>query len=132
MVFRSRITVWLILLLNAFFVPKIYFEFHMLTWMNILFFVGLELMLIISISGIRYRIEDTTLYVGWHFFRGTAYDLTKLNKITASRTWISAPAASLRRIKLDFGCGKPLIISPANQNLFIEEILRINPNVKVD
>lgn len=82
--------------------------------------------------GIRYTIEDDKLYVGFLFIRGTCYDIKKLVSISPTRTLISSPAASLIRLKLDFGCGQPLIISPAAQDVFIEEILRINPNVTIN
>lgn len=95
--------------------------------------LGLAWTLVYAILfGMRYTIDGNILYVGSVFYRGLAYDLGKLDSITVSRTLISSPAASLSRIKLDFGCGRPLIISPASQDVFIEEVLRINPNVKVN
>lgn len=82
--------------------------------------------------GISYTIEEDRLTVCNLFFIRQTYDLKKLISITPTRNPISSPAASLRRISLNFGCGSPLIISPASQAMFIEEILRINPNVQVE
>lgn len=94
--------------------------------------LGVGLIILSILFCIRYRIEDDKLYVGEVFRRGEAFDLKKLESITPTHSMLSAPAASLRRIKLDFGCGKALIISPASQEVFIDEILRINPNVKIN
>ena len=66
------------------------------------------------------------------FFIKETYELKKLKSITRTYNPVSSPAASLKRIKLDFGCGHPLIISPANQDIFIDEVLHINPNVQVE
>ncbi len=84
------------------------------------------------ILGINYTIEEDRLIISNLFFFKETYELKKLKSISPSYSPISSPAASLRRIKLDFGCGRPLIISPANQAVFIEEILRISPNVRVE
>ena len=85
-----------------------------------------------TIFGIHYTIDEDKLIVSDLFFVKETYELKKLKSITNTYNPVSSPAASLRRIKLDFGCGHPLIISPANQDIFIDEILRINPNVQVE
>lgn len=82
---------------------------------------------------ISYVIDGDILYVrSFPFTKGTPYDLKKLVSISPTRTILSSPASSLKRIKLDFGCGDALVISPAAQELFIEEIKKINPNVLVN
>lgn len=85
-----------------------------------------------SLLSIRYTItEEGKLLVRALLFK-QEYDLQKLDSITPTRSLLSSPAASLRRLRLDFGVGKPLIISPAAQEYFIEEVLRVNPKVKVN
>lgn len=82
--------------------------------------------------GKRYTIDENMLYVGYMFYRGEGYDLRKLESIKAKHIMRWIPAVSVKYIQLDFGCGEPLIVSPAAQDYFIEEILRINPNVNVE
>lgn len=95
--------------------------------------LGLALVLVLlSLLSIRYTITEEGKLVVRAFFLKQTYDLSKLESITPSRSLLSSPAASLRRLRLDFGVGKPLIISPAAQDYFIEEVLRINPKVKVN
>lgn len=132
MTFRSRVSILLIFFIFAAMSPGI-----ITAWMDgepiaALVTLGVGLIILSILFCIRYRIEDDKLYVGEVFRRGEAFDLKKLESITPTHSMLSAPAASLRRIKLDFGCGKALIISPASQEVFIDEILRINPNVKIN
>lgn len=95
--------------------------------------LGLALVLVFaSLLSIRYTItEDGKLLVRALLLK-QEYDLRKLESITPTRSLLSSPAASLRRLRLDFGVGKPLVISPAAQDYFIEEVQRINPKVKVN
>lgn len=98
-------------------------------------FIPLVLAMVVvfaSLLSIRYTItEEGKLQVRALLFK-QEYDLQKLDSITPTRSLLSSPAASLRRLRLDFGVGKPLIISPAAQEYFIEEVLRVNPKVKVN
>lgn len=98
-------------------------------------FIPLVLAMVVvfaSLLSIRYTItEEGKLLVRALLFK-QEYDLQKLDSITPTRSLLSSPAASLRRLRLDFGVGKPLIISPAAQEYFIEEVLRVNPKVKVN
>lgn len=81
---------------------------------------------------ICYRIEGDKLYVGHLFFKGTEYDLKKLKSISKTRTILSSPASSLKRIKLVFSNGDELVISPARQDEFLDEIRRINLDVIIN
>lgn len=90
-------------------------------------------LVVVLFASLRYVIDGNVLYVRtFPFTRGTAYDLTKLRSISHTRSILSSPALSLKRIKLDFGVGMPLIISPRAQEVFVDEILRVNPNVEVN
>lgn len=132
MTFRSRVSILLVFIILAALSPGIITSLRDGEIVAALAISGVGLLVLPILFCIRYRIEDDKLYVGEVFRKGTAYDLKKLESIMPTRSMLSAPAASLRRIKLDFGCGQALIISPANQDLFIDEVLRINPNVKVN
>lgn len=132
MIFRSRVSILLLIIILAAMSPGIIGPLMDGEIVAALAVSGVGLIIMSILFCIRYRIEDGKLYVGEVFRKGEAYDLKKLVSITPTRTMLSAPAASLRRIKLDFGCGKALVISPAAQEMFIDEILRINPNVKIN
>jgi hypothetical protein len=60
------------------------------------------------------------------------YDLTLLESVVPTRTILSAPASSLKRIRLDFSDGNAVVISPRYQEDFLAELRKINPKVKID
>lgn len=132
MTFRSRVSILLVFIIIAALMPGLIAPLMDGEIAPMLITLGVEIIVLSLLFCIRYRIEDDKLYVGEVFRKGTAYDLKKLVSITPTRSILSAPAASLRRIKLYFGCGNALVISPAAQDVFIDEILRINPNVKIN
>lgn len=133
MVFRSRVSVGLVIFLVAIFGFAFFTTLSAGAVPALATLVPVVLLIVVLFASLRYIIDGNILYVrSIPFTRGTAYDLTKLKSISPSRTLLSSPALSLRRIKLDFGVGMPLIISPAAQDLFIDEIRRINPNVEVN
>lgn len=133
MKFRSRVSVLLIVFIMLALAFPIYMSVKEHDIHGIIAVIGAFGIILLTLFGIHYTIEDGKLYVSaFPFFKGKPYDLTKLDSISPTRSLLSSPAASLNRIKLDFGVGIPLIISPAAQDLFIEEVLRINPKVKVN
>lgn len=132
MTFRSRISIPMVLLIVGIMGAAGY-----MTYLEgeLEEFVPLVLAMVLvfaSLLSIRYTItEEGKLVVRALLFK-QEYDLRKLECISPTRSLRNSPAASLRRLCLDFGVGKPLIISPAAQDYFIEEVLRINPKVKVN
>lgn len=132
MKFRSRVSVILFIFTLCVMLFACYKVIMKGNILPIIFIIVVTIISILAFFGIRYTIEDDKLYVGFLFYRGTCYDIKKLKSISASHTLLSSPAASLKRLKLDFGCGQPLVISPAAQDVFIDEILRINPNVTIN
>lgn len=133
MKFRSRVSVLLIAFILLTLAIPVNVSIREHDTVGILVTMGALGIILLPLFGIQYTIEDNKLYVSaFPFSKGKPYDLTKLESITPTRSLLSSPAASLNRIKLDFGVGMPLIISPKAQDLFIEEVLRINPKVKVN
>lgn len=132
MTFRSRISIPMVLIVVGIMGVAGYLTYQE-GEIEELLPLGLALVLVlVSLLSIHYTITDEGKLVVRAFFLKQTYDLSKLESITPSRSLLSSPAASLRRLRLDFGVGKPLIISPAAQEYFIEEVLRINPKVKVN
>ena len=81
---------------------------------------------------IKYTIDGTTLRVTVLGIFNDEYDLTLLESVVPTRTILSAPASSLKRIRLDFTDGQTAVISPRNQEDFLAELRKINPKVKID
>lgn len=132
MTFRSRISIPVVLLIVGIMGAAGYMTYQEGEMEELIPLVLAIVLVFASLLSIRYTItEEGKLLVRALLFK-QEYDLQKLDSITPTRSLLSSPAASLRRLRLDFGVGKPLIISPAAQDYFIEEVQRINPKVKVN
>lgn len=98
--------------------------------------VMLAMMIVFFIS-VYYRIDGNQLIV-YTFFIPKAFPVEKITDIVLTKTYLSAPAASLtRRLAIRFSDKKilksmdPLVISPARESEFIRQLLAINPEIKV-
>lgn len=84
------------------------------------------------ILSIRYTIHNDQLQVK----SGVLYTLTipiaSITAVKASRNPISSPAASLDRMSVRYGSGQSVLISPAEKQAFLNHLLRINPNIRID
>ena len=68
----------------------------------------------------------------WLFIALAARDLLipEIREVKDSHDPITAPAMSLKRIKITTKGGSEALISPKNKEEFIASLLRINPNIK--
>lgn len=132
MKFRSRVSVVMPILAIALLAVPMVLNTGSGQYIEVIVEAVLVLFILATFLSLRYTIDGDKLYISEYGFRIHTYDINKLVSITPTRTLLSAPAASLKRIKLDFGCGSPLVISPAGQEEFIAGILRVNPSVKIN
>lgn len=91
---------------------------------------------IATLIGIYYKIDHDKLVV-YSFFIPTAYPIDKIKEIKPTKSVLSAPATSLTdRLAITFTDRNvlksfaPLIISPVDQEEFIQQLLAINPQIK--
>lgn len=133
MLFRSRVSIFLLLLiLSVTGIPCI-FALMEHQWQPVIAVGGVSLIVLVLLFDTRYIIADKYLYVRYSIIPAMSpFDLTNLMLINKTHSILSAPACSLDRILLSFSDGSMVIISPRHQKEFIEEILKINPNVQVN
>ncbi len=83
---------------------------------------------------VRYYIdpETKTLKIKVCGIPSGTIDLTEVKRIYKSRSIMSAPAASLKRICLDIKAGPDVLLSPRYQQDFLEEIKKINPEIDIE
>lgn len=78
-----------------------------------------------------YRINTKNeLLIKCGFLFKTVVDISKIKSIRRTRNPISSPAASLDRIELKYGKWDSVIISPKDKIKFVNELLKINPNIQ--
>jgi hypothetical protein len=73
-----------------------------------------------------YRLQDGQLVV-W----STKIDIRTIRKINKTRNPISSPALSLDRIEIIYNKFDSILISPKDKQAFVEELLKINPDIVV-
>lgn len=128
-VHRSKIDTWLIATLGfsaavslAVAGLSIYMESSPITWGIAIFTasmgVGLPAWLFTSTY---YKIEPQYLLVRCGPFKFNIR-LAEISGITPSGSVLSSPALSLDRLRIDYGHGKSLMISPCDKEQFIKDI----------
>lgn len=80
--------------------------------------------------GTGYYIMSDTLEIKVGPF-SSKIDIKEIKSIEDSRNPISSLALSLDRIKIVYGNSRVVLISPKEKELFIEELLKINENIKI-
>ncbi len=107
------------------------------SWVEILILIFAAIICIMPFFTIWYEIDGGDLLV-YQFFRPTRFPISKIKAVAPTKTLLSAPATSLkRRIAITFvdrsvlKSSMPLVISPANQQKFIEALLSVNPDITV-
>ena len=73
--------------------------------------------------------EDNKLTIKVGILHITEIDIKKITRIEKSRSLLSAPAASIDRIRIYYNNSDEVIISPKNKELFLETLKGINPEI---
>ena len=73
------------------------------------------------LASTNYRVDGGTLHVRsgpfrWHI------PVASITRIEPSNSFESAPALSLTRLRVDYGAGKSILVSPADQQAFLRAI----------
>lgn len=104
----------------------------------ILVAVAFFVFMLILFKGTYFEISDRNLIV-YEFFRPTVLPIDKIESVTRVKTILACSATSLtNRLAIKFSDRKvlkssmPLIISPVRQTDFINQLIKINPNIIAD
>ncbi len=79
----------------------------------------------------HYTISGNTLIVKSFLIVSDRIDISTIKSIQPSRSLLSAPAMSLRRICIKYGRFHQILISPKNQVDFLKQLQAINPNIEI-
>ena len=79
-----------------------------------------------------YYIANAHLYVKIGPFAHSNFDISTITEISATNSWISAPANSFNRLAIKSGDRLLVIVSPKDQEAFIELLKTINPRINFD
>ena len=79
-----------------------------------------------------YTIENEILNVRSGFLINMKINVNSIYKIVKSNSIMSAPAASLDRLKITYQQNQIVVISPKNKQDFVNELKSINTKIEVD
>lgn len=92
----------------------------------------LTLLLIVFVSKTtRYIIAEYRLIVKCMFIVNDKIEISKIRKIEKTNSILSSPALSLDRIAVFYNKYDEVYISPKDKQAFVEELLKINPEIEV-
>lgn len=133
-VFRSRISVLLIAIVFVAFTSASISILRNKAYTDMYVLACLFLLLVFLFTGMRYIISGSTLSLKIGFICGWSVNITDILSVERSYNPLSAPAASLKRLRIDFSKNKKfpyLLISPAREQAFIKALKKVNPNICV-
>ena len=127
-VYRSKVDSWLlILILVAWGIPLtliVVNEFSAVKFSIVSFMLIFTLLLLF---GIKYTIEGKVLRVHYSFFYSERINIDEITEIANTHTLLSAPAASLDRVKITYG-KKNVILSPKDKQMFVKQLCDMSSN----
>jgi len=103
-----------------------------INWLALIVLLLCLLFIIHLFTSISYTIIEDELKVKAGFLVNTKIPISFIHKIKETNNLISSPAASLDRLEIFYGKYDSIIISPMDKNEFIQDLLKINPNIEVD
>jgi len=81
-------------------------------------------------AGTSYRVSDTTLAVRSGPIRVTV-PLAAIRRVTRTRSVLSAPALSLRRLEVQYGRHSTVVISPNDESGFLDALRSRAPQAEL-
>lgn len=101
-------------------------------WTGLIMIAAASALVAAIMTGIRYRIDGTTLRISCGPFYRVEIPVHSITSISQTRNPISAPAASLDRWEVRYGKGESVLISPREHEPLLLELLRINPSISAE
>jgi hypothetical protein len=102
-------------------------------FMSGLYVIGSTFLFVVFLfSGMRYVISGNKLYLKMWFIPNGSMNIMNIVSVERSYNLLSAPAASLKRLRIGLGEKAKFpytLISPVREQEFIEELKKINPDI---
>lgn len=130
-IYRSRISWGLVALIALVLLPVYALMIYLSVWIGLTLLVILTAFIVDTLVNTRYIIDHKTLWVQSGLFDKRQFDIDRITEIARTTSLESASAASLNRIRLRLDKRQTLILSPRQQQAFIDHLLRINPRIVV-
>jgi len=99
-------------------------------WIGYIGIVICLLFIVFISKSTRYIISENYLIVKCMFIVNDKIEISKIRKIEKTNSILSSPALSLDRIAIKFNKYDEVYISPKERQAFIDELLKINPEIE--
>ncbi|WP_396192331.1 PH domain-containing protein [Flavobacterium sp.] len=129
-IFKSKIDWWFGLIL----VYPIFLSITALLegeWIGLLGLAGVVGFILVLSKTTQYIINENQLLVKSTWIVNERIDISKITKIEKSNSILSSPALSLDRLLVRYNKYDEVLISPKEKKEFIDELLKINPNIEI-
>lgn len=127
--FHTKVDAWLVVVMAL---PVLFIGYELI--IDFSWFLLLPFAFIIAIYAVTlpcyYTIENQHLKIRAGIIIKKDIDIQQISRIAESNDPISSPAMSLKRLRIDFGQGDYILISPQNRKAFIELLSSVNPNIE--
>ena len=133
-IFRSRISVALMVFILAVMLPSFIPIISSGDIYNPAFYtlVGVIAFIVLLFCGMRYEIADGNLRISTWGTCSKSYPISQIVSVKRSYNLLSAPAASLKRLKVKTEDGWPSLISPVREQEFLETLKTLNPYIQIN
>lgn len=131
-VYKSGISYWLLsILLIVLSTISILLYLDGAPWYALLLVFALFAFILQLFVNTYYIIEEDVLKIRSGFLYKLNVDIHQIKKIEETNSPLSSPAASFDRIEIIYNKFDSVIISPKEKQLFIQDILQINPTIEI-
>lgn len=130
-IYKSKVSFAMLIIIFIILSGSFFSAFQSLQIVPIMIYLLLNVLIIFLFFSTKYIISGNNLNIKTSFLVNTNIDVLTIKKITASNNPISAPASSLDRLEIFYNKFDSVLISPKNKQEFVNDLLRVNPNIEV-
>ncbi|MBT8078361.1 MAG: PH domain-containing protein [Gammaproteobacteria bacterium] len=128
-VFRSKIDWWVALLMLALLATQVFVALQLLRneprgaeeYIGLIVVVLAFALILVMFLRTRYRVDREELQIVCGLFRWTV-PLAEISSVVETRNPLSSPALSLDRVRINYGSGRCVMVSPADKAGFYAAI----------
>lgn len=131
-VYKSGISYWLFgILLLVFSTITVLLILDNAPWYALVLIIAVFIFVIQLFINTYYVIDKELLKIKSGFLYNANIDIHSIRKIEESNSPLSSPAASFDRLEIIYNKYDTILISPKDKQLFIQDILKINPSIEI-
>ena len=93
--------------------------------------IGIIFVILFVSKTTRYIISEDKLNIKSMWIVNDKIEINSIRKLKKSKSILSAPALSLDRLVIKYNKFDEIYISPKDKQLFVNEVIKINPNIEV-